>query len=80
MKIGPFRKFLKRFCMDHFWLESTVGLDLSQKSSKSDYFWDKIDVIGRITVGSLIFDFYENLKIIIYEAWNEGIVRWMITF
>ena len=24
MKIGPFRKFLKRFCMDHFWLESTV--------------------------------------------------------
>ena len=51
-----------------------LGLDLTQKSSKSDYFWDKIDVIGRITVGSLIFDFYENLKIIIYEAWNEGIV------
>ena len=57
-----------------------LGLDLTQKSSKSDYFWDKIDVIGRITVGSLIFDFYENLKIIIYEAWNVSIVWQTVRF
>ena len=51
-----------------------LRFDLTQKSSKSDKFWDKIDVIGRITVGSLIFKFHKNLQIIIYEAWNEGIV------
>ena len=38
-----------------------LELDLSQKSSKSDKFWDKIDRIGRITVGSLIFEFHKNL-------------------
>ena len=51
-----------------------LGLDLAQKSSKSDKFWDKIDMIDQIIVGSLIFEFHKTLQITIYEAWNEGIV------
>ena len=50
-----------------------LGLDLTQKSSKSDYFWDKIDVIGRITVVSLFFELLKNVLLVIYEAWDEGI-------